>query len=429
MGSGMASLRLKVALVLSYVIFAILLNSVGTVILQSIEFFRVDKASASTLEGFKDLPIAITSFLVASLLPRLGYRNAMMIGLGVVACACVAMPLVPGFWTTRLLFLAVGVGFAVTKVSVYSFVGLLTDDPRSHASLLNLIEGFFMLGVLGGYWLFGAFIDAGNPSSPSWLDVYWLLAGTCMLAIVLLATSRFDESAARDPAQESTPAQDFKAMVALAARPLTIVFVASVFLYVLVEQGVGSWLPTFNRELLGLSAPMSVQAASIFAAGLAAGRIGAGLVVRRTGPYVLLAGCLAVMALLILIALPLANVSADAVPTGWAQAPIAAFVFPLIGLFMAPIYPILNSMILSVTPRSGQAAMIGLIVVFSALGGTTGSLIVGQVFAATGGSLAFYLLLGPIAGLAVTIALLRRHTMRATQAPSVAPLPLAGSGA
>ena len=413
--------QLKLAIFLSYAVFAILLNSVGTVILQSIEFFTIDKSAASTLEGFKDLPIAITSFLLASLLPRLGYRNAMMIGLAIVAVACVAMPLVPSFWTTRILFLAVGVGFAVTKVAVYSFVGLLTSDARGHASLLNLVEGVFMLGVLGGYWLFAAFIDADNPGSARWLDVYWLLAAACVAAIILLALSRFDEAGARDEGTGTTPTQDFAAMIALAARPLTIVFVISVFLYVLIEQGIGSWLPTFNRELLGLSVPMSVQAASIFAVGLAAGRLGAGVVVRRTGAYPLLALCLAGMAGLILIALPLAEAQSGGRATTWAQAPLAAFVFPLIGLFMAPIYPILNSAILSAMPRSAHAAMVGLIVVFSALGGTTGSLIVGQVFDATGGSLAFYLLLVPIAALAAAILALRSFTRNAERAAGELP--------
>ena len=39
------------------------------------------KVAASSLEAFKDLPIAATSFLLASLLPRLGYRRAMILGL------------------------------------------------------------------------------------------------------------------------------------------------------------------------------------------------------------------------------------------------------------------------------------------------------------------------------------------------------------
>eukprot|EP01037_Dinobryon_pediforme_P041695 gene41695-51626_t len=156
--------RLIVGLALTYAIFAVLLNSVGTVILQSIESFGVTKGAASSLEGFKDLSIAATSFLLAAQLPRFGLRRAMIGALGLVAVACLAMPLMPGFWTTRLMFLAVGVGFGVAKVSVYSFVGLLTDSSARHASLLNVIEGVFMLGVLSGYWIFAAFINPADPA-------------------------------------------------------------------------------------------------------------------------------------------------------------------------------------------------------------------------------------------------------------------------
>jgi len=400
--------RLKIAIFLSYAIFAILLNSVGTVILQSIEFFRVDKVTASTLEAFKDLPIAATSFLVASFLPRIGYRRAMMAGLAIVGLACAAMPLLESFWATRLLFLAIGVSFAIVKVAVYSFVGLLTRDTRGHASLLNVIEGMFMLGVLSGYWIFSAFIDHANPASPSWLTVYWLLAAACAGTVLLLATTRFDESAARDDSRTGSLAADFLVMVKLTAKPLTIVFVISVFLYVLIEQGIGTWLPTFNRQLLGLSAPMSVQAASIFAVGLMAGRLMAGAIVRRTGWYPLLMACLACMAVLILVALPLAGEASGKAVEQWTHAPIAAFVFPLIGLFMAPIYPAINSAILSAMPTSSQSAMVGLIVVFSALGGTTGSFIIGRVFDAFEGAQAFYLLLIPIGIVAVSLTFLRR---------------------
>jgi len=403
----MGATRLKIALMLSYAVFAMLLNSVGTVILQSIETFGVDKVTASTLEGFKDLPIAITSFLVASQLYRFGLRRGMMAGLALAGLACLAMPLVPGFWTTRLLFLAIGISFAVTKVAVYSLVGLLTEGEDSHAGLLNLIEGVFMLGVLGGYWLFGAFIDAAHPGNPQWLRVYFLLAAACLAAILLLASAPFDESRVRQGDRRPIT-QDFAEMLALIGRRDIIIFVVAIFLYVLVEQGVGSWLPTFNREILKLSAPMSVQAASIFAVSLAAGRLGAGVVVRRLGAYRLLVGCLVGMAALILLALPLAaGQKGDVV--SWADAPAAAFVFPLIGLLMAPIYPALNSSILGVLDKAKQPPMVGLIVVFSALGGTSGSLIVGRTFAAAGGVNAFYLLLAPIALLVIAVRAMHRH--------------------
>jgi fucose permease len=401
-----------VALALTYAVFAVLLNSVGTVILQSIESFQVTKVAASSLEGFKDLSIAATSFLLAAQLPRFGLRRAMIVALALVAVACLAMPLFPGFWTTRLLFLAVGVAFGVTKVSVYSFVGLLTDDSARHASLLNVIEGIFMLGVLSGYWIFAAFIDPVHPESRQWLNVYYVLAAVSLLALALLAVTPYDESAVDEPAAlPQSPGQKFAEMVALAWRPLSLSFIAAIFCYVLVEQGIGSWLPTFNRELLGLSAPMSVQAASIFAVCLAAGRLGAGVVVRRTGWFPLVLGCLIGMAVLIVAVLPLAAAHHGQV-TSWAGAPIAAFLFPAIGLMMAPIYPALNSAILSSMAPREQPAMVGLIVVFSALGGTTGSFVVGHIFAMFQGTIAFYVLLIPIAALAVASTMVRRKSLR-----------------
>jgi FHS family glucose/mannose:H+ symporter-like MFS transporter len=191
---GIDRRRILVALFLIYFVFAILLNSVGTVILQVINNYGVDKASASMLEGFKDLPIAIVSFLVASSMPRLGYKRAMLIALAIVACACLAMPLVPAFATAKLLFLCVGVAFALVKVSVYSTVGLVAQDRKQHAGIMNSLEGFFMVGVLSAYWIFGAFIDSGNPASTSWLNVYWILSVLCALTFVLVLFTRFDES-------------------------------------------------------------------------------------------------------------------------------------------------------------------------------------------------------------------------------------------
>src|SRR5258706_996891 len=136
----MSRFRMITALVLIYMIFAILLNSVGTVILQSIVTFGISKPHASLLEAFKDLTIALTSFIVASFLPALGYRRAMMLSLVLLGSACTLMPLHPGFHTTEFLFTCVGVGFAMTKVAVYSSIGLLTTDKTGHSRLTNTIE-------------------------------------------------------------------------------------------------------------------------------------------------------------------------------------------------------------------------------------------------------------------------------------------------
>jgi fucose permease len=400
--------RMVLVLFLIYFVFAILLNSVGTVILQVISNYQVSKSSASVLEGFKDMPIAIVSFLVASFLPRIGYKNAMLVALALVSAGCVAMPLLPSFLVTKLLFLCVGVAFALVKVSVYSTLGLIATDRHQHASIMNTLEGFFMLGVLSAYWVFAHFIDSANPRSQSWLQVYWVLAGLCGFTFMLLLTTPFDERGAQLPEGRSRW-QDFRAMLTLFLKPLVCVFVLTAFLYVLIEQSVGTWLPTFNNEILKLPAAMSVEVTSIFAACLALGRLSAGVVMRKANWYPVMNVCVLGMAAMVLLALPLTRDMAIDARVTWASAPLATFLFPLIGLFMAPIYPAINSVMLSSLPKNQHSSMTGLLVIFSALGGTTGSLITGYVFGNFSGHFAFYLTLVPITLVLVTLYFFRRH--------------------
>jgi MFS transporter, FHS family, glucose/mannose:H+ symporter len=414
--------RMTAALALIYMVFAILLNSVGTVILQSIYTFGVDKPQASFLELFKDLPIAVTSFLVASFLPLLGFRRSMMIALGIVACACALMPLFPGFHTTELLFACVGVSFALTKVSVYSSIGLLTSDRSEHGRLTNTIEGLFMVGVLIAGWLFSAFVDRQSPANPSWLNVYWVLVVICVLVIALLATSKLDESAAHTEETKSIHGSLLE-MVHLFLRPLVYVFLASAFLYVLIEQSFSTWLPTFNNEILKLPNAMSIQMATILAAASAVGRIVAGQLLRRMRWYTLLNLCVVGMGLLVMLTLPLAHDVTARVNAGWFNAPVAAYLIPLIGLLMAPIYPVINSVALSSLPKPAHAAMTGLIVIFSALGGTLGSRITAIVFSRFDGIHAFYFSLVPMSLILITLFFFKRETDReGAQTASIASL-------
>jgi fucose permease len=418
--SPVTRLRMIVALALIYIVFAILLNSVGTVILQSIATFGIDKPEASSLERYKDLTIAVASFLVASFLPMLGYRRAMMLALVIVGGACIAMPLYPALLTTKLLFACVGIGFALTKVAVYSSIGLLTAEKTAHSRLTNTIEGMFMVGVLAGNWLFSAYVDAANPGNPVWTHVYWVLAALCALVILLLATSQLDESAAHAQGHNNTIADSLLEMLRLFLRPLVYVFLASAFLYVLIEQSFGTWLPTFNNEVLKLPHTMSIQLASILAGMTALGRFGAGMILKRVSWYWLLNACVAAMGLLVVLVLPLARDVVARSDVGWFNAPVAAYLIPLIGLLMAPIYPVINSVALSALPKPMHAAMTGLIVVFSALGGTLGSYITARVFASFDGIHAFYFSLVPMTLVLVTLFFFKRETDRAS-VPTMSP--------
>ena len=409
----------KISLFLNYFVFAILLNSVGTVILQVQNTYAVTESSAALLEAFKDLPIAITSFLVASFIVRIGYRRAMLFALGFITVVALAMPQLPTFWMAKAMFAATGVGFALVKVSVFATLGLVTSSRQEHVSLMNFLESFFMVGVLSGYFIFSSFVSDSDPSSFAWLNVYYVLAAMSTAAFLLLYVAKIDESRAHINEPESLAAE-FTGMLRLCIRPLVLVFIVSAFLYVLIEQSIMSWLPTFNSRILNLAPTLSIQMASILAASTALGRLSAGILLRNYDWMRVLVTGLVAAAVLVLLALPLAGSSGGANVTTWAAAPLAAFVFPLIGFLIAPVYPAINSVILSALPMHQHGAMAGLIVVFSALGGTSGSMITGTLFEHFGGRTAFYFSLLPIALIIVALVFFKRlsdeHLARERQA-------------
>lgn len=399
----MKNLGIKLALFINYFVFAILLNSVGIVIKQSLANYGVTETEASILEAFKDLPIAIVSFFVASFLPKFGYKNSMLLALAMVFGACLYMFFGNSFDASKVLFLCIGVSFAFIKVSVYSMIGLFTETKEQHNSFMSSIEGFFMIGIASAYFLFPAFFDAADPNA--WLRVYLLLAGLIAVAFLLLLFTKVDVDI---PKSEGSLADDFMGMIKLVALPLTIFFVLSAFCFVMVEQGIMTWLPTFNERVLSLNDTLSVQMASILALSLAAGRFLAGQAVKKVHWLALLTVCLLAAAAIVAFVLPQALNAGPKVIHTFSEIPAIGFIFPLIGLFIAPVYPLISSATLSALPQRMHSSMTGLIVIFSALGGTLGSRIIGMLFEHVGGAQAFYFMLIPIAILIVALFLLNK---------------------
>lgn len=355
--------QLKLSLFLIFFISATLLNSVGIVILQSVTHYHVTDVQASILEACKDLTIAIVSFIICSFIPRYGYKRAMLTGLAIIAIGCIAMATLNSFLITKMLFILIGVSFALIKVSVYSTVGLITDDSKAHASLMSLLEGVFQIGVVLCFFIFSIFIHFGN-----WLGTYWLIVSLCVITFLLLLFTKLDESAVHI-SQESNFLVDTLSMLKLIKLPIVMLFIISVFFYVFIEQGVQSWLPTFNTRVLHLSASTSVFMASVFALSIAAGRITFGFIMKKVDwKKVILIG-LTCCAILIVFTLQLSKLI-NPKETDTLIAIVISLLFPMIGFFMAPIYPTLCSSILSSQPEKLQSAMAGLIIIFSALGGT-----------------------------------------------------------
>ena len=392
----MQNWKIKASLFLNYFVFAILLNSVGILIQKSINTYHIDEVTASSLEAFKDLSIAFVSFIVGSFLPRLGYKKGMLIALALVFAGCFGMYLGNSFTAVRILFASVGISFAVIKVSVYSLVGLVTGNDKEHKSLLSSIESFFMIGIAAGFIAFPLFYSDTDPDA--WLRIYLVLAGVIAISFLVLLFSDFTLNYEVPGVNLK---DDFMEMLSLMKRPLVLVFIIAAFMYVMTEQGIMSWLPTFNQKVLHLPEKTSVYMAVILMLSIALGRYLCSLLVKKISWLYILSGCIIGAALMVIFVLPQAQQLPSKEIQSLGDVPVIAYVFPLVGFFLAPIYPLVNSYVLSNTEKIFHSPMASLLVFFSAVGGTLGSRLVGYLFKHVGGDKAFYFSLVPMSILLV----------------------------
>ena len=220
------------------------------------------------------------------------------------------------------------------------------------------------------------------------------------MVFIFILFSKFDLPKAETV---KSVAEDFKDMIRLMQRPLLILFAVFAFMYVMTEQGIMSWLPTFNQKVLHLSEKLAGQMAVILMLSIAFGRFISGIIVKKIHWYIYLTVCLISAACLVIFVLPMASDLAVTEIGNLSDVPLIGFVFPLIGLFLAPIYPLINSTILCATEKQSHSSVAGILTFFSAFGGTCGSVIIGYLFQNVGGHKAFYFSLIPMTVLIIVI--------------------------
>jgi fucose permease len=270
-------------------------------------------------------------------------------------------------------------------------IGLVTTTEKQHESLLSSIESLFMIGIATGYVAFPLFYSDTDPDA--WLRIYLVLAGVIALSFFVLLFSDFN---IKYEVPGASPRKDFIEMIKLLKRPLVLVFAVSAFMYVMTEQGIMSWMPTFNQKVLLLPEKISILMTVILFLSVALGRYISARLVKRISWFAILIFCLIGAACMVLFVLPQTQDLQPRKIESLKDVPVIAYVFPLIGLFFAPIYPLVNSFVLSATEKVLHSPMASLLVFFSAIGGTLGSRLVGYLFKNIGGQKAFYFSLIPM---------------------------------
>ncbi|WP_374117544.1 sugar MFS transporter [uncultured Chryseobacterium sp.] len=355
--------KISLPLKLTFLIFSMVLNCMGIVILQLSEA-KITYDKLGFLESFKDLPIAFISLFAVNFISKTGTKKSLILALTIVGICSLILPFVEVFWFYKVWFAIIGACFAIGKICVFGIIRNNISDEKSLAKTMNSVEASFMIGIFVVNIGFGWVIS--SQFSEFWK--FGFLSISVLSAITIFLFSKLPVSEPEKMKNENI----FKEVAGI-ANPLIIIFLGVVFSIVFIEQSFNSWLPSFYKNHLKVNSFFALQASSFLALFSYIGRTVTANVIQRFSlpKYYILCLSSIVIVLLIIIGIQF---------SGMDDSKIRLFLFPVIGLFLSPLYPVINSKMIATIDKSKANVFTSLIVIFSSLGSSVSSIIMSVLF-------------------------------------------------
>jgi fucose permease len=342
---------LILAAVVAIFVYGMIAAMLGTILPDLSSRFHLTPRQNGTIALAQALGLMVASLGVGPLLDDFGKKVGLILGLGLIFLALLAIPRSAGFRSIVLLLFLLGMGGGIVVTGANA---LTSDVGEAHrATALNLVNIFFGLGGLAT-----PFISA-NLFNRNWVRLCYTVAG---LTLVTLAI----QAAAHMPPPTGQGRFILADAGPVLGRPILFLLGLLLFLYVGCEVGVWNWLV---RHLIAQGIP-ETRALNIlslgFALGLLIGRVGVSPILISVPPvYVTLAASVA-MAVTTFLMLRTNSPGAAAV-----------LVF-LAGLSMAPVFPTTLAIVADAFPRMTGTA-IGVVITCGWAGLAVSSHIIGAI--------------------------------------------------
>jgi fucose permease len=322
------------AAVLGIFVYGMIAAMLGTILPNLSQKYSLSPKQNGNIALTQAVGLMIGSFFSGPLMDLHGKQLGMLLGLGLVAIALVALRAAAGYTTIMLAMLVLGLGGGVVVSGANSLNTAI--DPLNPSSIANLLNLFFGLGGLVTP------LVAANVFKS---DARKLSVFAAVLALVAFAAS----GVAPYPSAAGRMSFSFSAAAGLLSDPKLLLPSLLLFLYVACEVGVWNWLV---RHLMaqGVDEKRAMTILSLgFALGLIIGRVGISQVLKTVDPKTVLIGAAIAMAVTTYLML-----QSSSLMIAW----IAVFVA---GLAMAPVFPTVLGYVGGIfLPKGTEATAIGI---------------------------------------------------------------------
>ncbi|WP_446715121.1 MFS transporter [Cloacibacterium sp. TD35] len=318
------------------------------------------------LEFFKDIPVALVSIFLVDYIKKKSYYLSLGFALLICAVCSFSIPFLTEFWFLKIWFVLIGISFSIGKICVFSIIKNTTDTEKEFSITMSRTEAAFMLGIFIVNMEFALILSSDYQEF--WRFGFWLVG-----IISLWSAVQFIKHHRRHnndkPADVKSSKIDFRILTDRNA----LLFLFLISLIIFAEQIFNSWLPTFYKKSLNSSSFFALQSSAFLAFFSFLGRIVTTKFIHKFSPMKIFFASL-VSGIILIISAYFISQENDI------GAKILMFIFPFIGFFMAPLYPMLNSKFLAKYPEKKISRMVSFIILFTSLGGSIGSISTAYIF-------------------------------------------------
>ena len=210
-----------------------------------------------------------------------------------------------------------------------------------------------MVGVLSGYYLFAYF--SNEPKSGHWFDAYYVVGGLSLFAFLVLLSAKLDESPIKRKGQQLAGRSCLDAQSHCYATCRLFFVICAFSTRADRIKDTMNWLPTFTQKLsCRIQEQLAIILASILSCAIASWPLSLqGLILRRLSWFAVLMGLSSwgqqsfCLSLFISLIIPDINQPIDSFFSDSNSGIYISYHWD----FLAPIYPALNSVVLSSLPK------------------------------------------------------------------------------
>ena len=324
--------------------------AIGALIPQMIRDLGWSYTHAGLVVAAGSAAFVLSSTAAGFVLPRLGVRLTVTVGLGLETFGLFLFGAWPSVAMSALVYAVLGVGFGAMEVAGNDLT--ISMERRGRGQLMNLVHAGFAVGGIAVTWTVSWFLAGGGD----WRLVYRLLGAATVLVALLLLTrpALVTESVpAAAPAGAGGGLGARRSAGAPDRSPaLLMVILPAMGLYVGVELGTASWMSEFVVAAVGGSVAQGARVVSLYWVGLCLGRVGVAILHRGTRHARLIVALASVAVVGLAITVPAGGImwaAAGAIVTGVGLSAL----YPLLILLAGSEYPTRRSQAMGLTSAAG----------------------------------------------------------------------------